>query len=118
VGVITEMNTAADPPQIIIDIGSGVLMLVTLPGASRVSDLQIGASVTATGTLANNNLIATSFTVLSRPLGDDDDDDDDDDSDDDDNNENFDDDDDGDDNNENSDGDDDDDDGDDDDDDE
>ncbi|MFN0072307.1 MAG: hypothetical protein ACKVVP_12560, partial [Chloroflexota bacterium] len=67
VGIIIGLDTGANPPRVVIDTGAGTRLTVILPGASRVTDLQIGASITASGNRQGDVFTATSFTVLSQP---------------------------------------------------
>jgi hypothetical protein len=69
VGVIVGLDTEQDQPRLALDTGSGKTLIVILPGPSRVSDLQIGASINLTGTFEGDEFKATGFAVLSRPDG-------------------------------------------------
>jgi hypothetical protein len=63
-GVIDGADTASNPPRLLVSTGSGQRLLI-LPGQDRIGDIQLGATISFTGSPQADAFLVSEWVLLS-----------------------------------------------------
>ena len=66
-GVITGADTESNPPRLLVSVGGGSPLLLTLPGQDRASDIQLGATISFPRAPAGDAFQVNEWVILSYP---------------------------------------------------
>ena len=66
---ITGADTESDPPRLMVSVDGGAPMLLMLPGAANISDIQLDATISFNGSQQGNEYRVNDWVILSYPSG-------------------------------------------------